>query len=190
GISRPTFRQAARLLEYEELLVIRRGAGGGFFGRKPSADVVARMAGIYLLAQGATFEEVIRAQHALERAALQEIAANPDPAVRRRPAEYLAACRDLTRPYDVPNAIRAINRFWQLVNELLANRAVMLFMLASQAYGAKSGRLIFNAARLDIYLASIGELAGAIQAGDAERAVTISAERAEQMAAWSREETA
>src|SRR5579885_2375590 len=46
GVSRPTLRQAARLLESEELLVVRRGVKGGFFARRPTTDAVARMASV------------------------------------------------------------------------------------------------------------------------------------------------
>src|SRR2546422_3655014 len=48
GISRPTLRQAARVLEAEELLVVKRGLNGGLFARRPSTDAVARIASIYL----------------------------------------------------------------------------------------------------------------------------------------------
>src|SRR5690554_8119325 len=48
GISRPTFRQAARLLEHEQLLVIKRGVGGGFYSRRPSIHTVANSAALYL----------------------------------------------------------------------------------------------------------------------------------------------
>lgn len=188
GISRPTFRQAARLLEYEELLVIRRGAGGGYFGRRPSAEVVAKMAGVVLLAQGATFEEVLRAQYALDAAALAELVANPDPAVRGRPAEFLETLAALRPPYVTPEAIRAINLFWRELASLVANRALLLFLRASQAYAAKSLGLSFNAARLDVYVSSLREMCAALRDGDGERAIRISAARGEAMIAWARED--
>lgn len=40
GVSRPTLRQAARLLEAEELLVVKRGTNGGLFARRPTTDTV------------------------------------------------------------------------------------------------------------------------------------------------------
>jgi len=61
GVSRPTFRQAARLLEHEQLLRIKRGIGGGFFTRLPSPGSVSRMAASYLHAQGTTLQQVDRA---------------------------------------------------------------------------------------------------------------------------------
>ena len=58
GVSRPTFRQAARLLEHELLLKIKRGIHGGFFAQPPSASAVSRMAAIYLNAQGTTLQQI------------------------------------------------------------------------------------------------------------------------------------
>jgi GntR family transcriptional regulator, transcriptional repressor for pyruvate dehydrogenase complex len=60
GVSRPTLRQAARLLEAEELLVVRRGLNGGLFSRRPTSDAVARMASVYLRSEGTTVVDLAR----------------------------------------------------------------------------------------------------------------------------------
>jgi DNA-binding FadR family transcriptional regulator len=184
GISRPTFRQAARLLEYEQLLTIRRGTGGGFFGRRPSAEVVARMAGIYLLAQGASFADILRAQFPLQTEALRQIAANPDPAERGRPGAYLAAAGHLQRITDIPDAIRAINGFWRVVGQVAGNPALALFMQTSQAYGAKSAGLSLNAVRLAAYVEGLREMARWVEAGDAPAAIAVADAQNRRMIAW------
>ncbi|MFN3238195.1 MAG: FadR/GntR family transcriptional regulator [Pseudomonadales bacterium] len=48
GISLPTLRQAARMLEYEQLLKIKPGKGGGYFVRRPSIDAAVQSASQYL----------------------------------------------------------------------------------------------------------------------------------------------
>lgn len=48
GISLPTLRQAARMLEYEELLKIKPGKGGGCFARRPSIETAIKSASQYL----------------------------------------------------------------------------------------------------------------------------------------------
>jgi GntR family transcriptional regulator, transcriptional repressor for pyruvate dehydrogenase complex len=48
GISLPTLRQAARMLEYEELLKVKPGKGGGYFTRRPSIETAIRSASQYL----------------------------------------------------------------------------------------------------------------------------------------------
>ncbi len=48
GVSRPTLREAIRLLEAEELLDVRRGAQGGPVVRRPSALPALRTAAAWL----------------------------------------------------------------------------------------------------------------------------------------------
>lgn len=48
GVSLPTLRQAARMLEYEELLTIRPGKGGGYFTRRPTIETAMKSASQYL----------------------------------------------------------------------------------------------------------------------------------------------
>ncbi|PCI76969.1 MAG: hypothetical protein COB20_09160 [SAR86 cluster bacterium] len=62
GVSLPTLRQAARMLEYEEMLTIRPGKGGGYFTRRPSIETAVRSASQFLssidLISNATFMDV------------------------------------------------------------------------------------------------------------------------------------
>lgn len=48
GASRATVRQAARLLEREGVLSVRRGPSGGYFASRPSIDTVEEIASTYL----------------------------------------------------------------------------------------------------------------------------------------------
>lgn len=50
GVSLPTLRQASRMLEYEQLLKINPGKGGGYFTRRPSIDTAIKSASQYLAA--------------------------------------------------------------------------------------------------------------------------------------------
>src|SRR5690606_4695853 len=43
GISIPTFRQTVRLLEAEQLLISKRGVGGGYFVKKPNPESIAHL---------------------------------------------------------------------------------------------------------------------------------------------------
>jgi GntR family transcriptional repressor for pyruvate dehydrogenase complex len=62
GVSLPTLRQASRMLEYEELLTIKPGKGGGYFTRRPTIGTAMRSASQFLssnvLISNATFMDV------------------------------------------------------------------------------------------------------------------------------------
>jgi GntR family transcriptional repressor for pyruvate dehydrogenase complex len=59
GVSRPTFRQAAKVLQQEQLIVIKPGIGGGYFVRQPDSAAVAHMTGVYLQSRNITVTHLI-----------------------------------------------------------------------------------------------------------------------------------
>jgi GntR family transcriptional repressor for pyruvate dehydrogenase complex len=65
-ISRPTLREAFRVLESEALINVRRGAHGGARVQVPDADVAARYAGLILEYRGTTLEDLYEARIVLE----------------------------------------------------------------------------------------------------------------------------
>jgi DNA-binding FadR family transcriptional regulator len=97
GISGPTLRQVARLLEHEELLVIKRGVGGGFFGRRPSPETVARSAALYLSVQNTPPEEVYSAAQTINAELMRRAALCADEAGRAKLADILSAWRGWER---------------------------------------------------------------------------------------------
>ncbi len=184
GISRPTFRQAARLLEYEELLVIRRGVGGGFFGRKPSVEAVARMAELYLVAQDASYPDIVQVQAVLEGEILRRIVARPDPEARGRLAAYVRDDPRLRAPHDLKEAVRAIDGYWRLAAELAGSPALSLFLRASQSYGYRASRLRLTAPRLEFYAGWLAKLSAALQAGDLDASLALTRERFAVVRGW------
>jgi GntR family transcriptional repressor for pyruvate dehydrogenase complex len=71
GVSRPTVREAIRILESEGLIVVRRGIGGGARARKPQPAAVARAAGFVLQERGTTASDVYRCRAFLEVPAVE-----------------------------------------------------------------------------------------------------------------------
>lgn len=65
GFSRPTLRQAARILEHEQFLEVRRGSSGGLYGRRPNIDSVTQAISLFLHQQSATFNNVIAVSNLL-----------------------------------------------------------------------------------------------------------------------------
>jgi DNA-binding FadR family transcriptional regulator len=62
GVSRPTLREAFRILETETLITVRRGARGGAQVMTPDLSVAARYVGLLLQIQGTTIDDVYEAR--------------------------------------------------------------------------------------------------------------------------------
>ena len=74
GISRPTLREAFRILETEGLISVVRGSRTGAKVHKPSVDLVSRYAGYMLEAQGTTIADLYQARLAIEPSVVRWLA--------------------------------------------------------------------------------------------------------------------
>lgn len=81
GVSRPTLREAFRVLESESLIEVQRGVRGGARVSRPSRATLARYAGLILEYDGVTLKDVYAARAALETPMVVELATTRDPAV-------------------------------------------------------------------------------------------------------------
>ncbi|MCW2832040.1 MAG: glcC 3, partial [Aeromicrobium sp.] len=77
GVSRPTLREAFRLLEGDGLVQIRRGPPGGARVQLPGPEQAARLFGLILTLSGTTLKDVYEARMVLEPAAVAQLAASP-----------------------------------------------------------------------------------------------------------------
>lgn len=68
GVSRPTLREAFRVLESESLITVRRGAHGGARVHMPRSDGVARYAALVLEYRSTSLRDVYAARAVLEPA--------------------------------------------------------------------------------------------------------------------------
>jgi DNA-binding FadR family transcriptional regulator len=75
GVSRPTLREAYRVLESERLLSVRRGARGGARVHTPKSAVAARYAGLVLEHRGTTLADVYETRAILEPPCAEMVAA-------------------------------------------------------------------------------------------------------------------
>ena len=75
GVSRPTLREAFRILETESLIDVRRGPRGGAQVLSPDIAVAARYVGLLLQVSGTTIADVYEARMVLEPAAAGMLAA-------------------------------------------------------------------------------------------------------------------
>jgi DNA-binding FadR family transcriptional regulator len=87
GVSRPTLREALRVLEAESLISLQKGARGGARVLGPQLDAAARYGGHLIQAQGGSLEDVLIAEEMLQVGAVRLLAAE-------RPERGLAALRE------------------------------------------------------------------------------------------------
>jgi GntR family transcriptional regulator, transcriptional repressor for pyruvate dehydrogenase complex len=79
GVSRPTLREAVRLLESERLVEVRRGSRTGARVRMPGPEIVARPVGLLLEVAGATMADVMVARSGIEPLAARLLAEQGTP---------------------------------------------------------------------------------------------------------------
>lgn len=74
NVSRPTLREALRILESESLIVVRRGGVGGAVVKRPMLDATARHFGLILQDRGASVQDVYKARMVIEPPAMADLA--------------------------------------------------------------------------------------------------------------------
>ncbi|MBE8516971.1 FadR family transcriptional regulator [Amycolatopsis sp. H6(2020)] len=124
AVSRPTLREAFRVLESESLISIRRGARGGARVHVPDGSVAARYAGLILEHRSATLQDVYAARTVIEAPCAGLLAGRRTGDDLDRLRSALAEAESLIG--DPPAFIRAHLRFHALVVELSGNQTLVL----------------------------------------------------------------
>ena len=119
AISRPTLREAFRILESEGLITVRRGARGGARVQIPTSEVAARYAGLVLQHRGTTLADVLDARVIVEAPAAGILASRRD---RARAAAELRRWLDENPAEDSPQ----FHGFNRLLVELTGNETLIL----------------------------------------------------------------
>lgn len=122
AVSRPTLREAFRVLESEALISIRRGARGGARVQPPEGNVAARYAGLVLQHRATTLQDVYDARTVIEAPCAGLLA-------RRRTDDDLERLRSAVATAealmdDPPAFIRAHMEFHALLVELADNQTL------------------------------------------------------------------
>jgi GntR family transcriptional regulator, transcriptional repressor for pyruvate dehydrogenase complex len=123
-VSRPTLREAYRILESEGLITVRRGARGGARVHMPRADVAARYAASVLQANGVLLSDVYEARTIIEAPAAAILAERSSP-------DDIAALRQLYAEADAiagdpVEYLEAHHRFHNAVSDLAGNQTIAL----------------------------------------------------------------
>ncbi len=103
GISRPTLREAFRILETERLITVTRGSRSGARVSLPQVDSVSRYASFVLQASGVTVADIYEARLAIEPYIVHKLASRPSKkavAALREEADRLSELNELGRDKD------------------------------------------------------------------------------------------
>ena len=124
GVSRPTLREAFRILEAEGAITVRRGVRGGARVQAPDISVAARQIGLLLQYRGALLSDVYEVRAVLEPAAARMTA-------RRRTSADLARLQEVLDRHresldDPAASIAADAEFHRLIVELSGNETLQI----------------------------------------------------------------
>ena len=132
--SRPTFREAARLLQSEQILAIRSGLHGGYFTRRPNISAIGRGVATFLEFEKAKLVGLMNAANALMTEAGRLAAQDRDANRRKR---FSASVERLRRSEGahVDQYFSALGGFIMAMLEMADNPAIMLFTRMLHNYG-------------------------------------------------------
>lgn len=140
GVSRPTLRQAFRILETEHLIAVQRGSRGGGTVHQPTSKLAGRYLSDLLRYRSTTVGDVLKARAMIEPAAVAQLA-------RRHDDATIEALRELIRIDDADGTapVSADQFHVQLVesagNPVLTQYSTLIhFLIRGQLRALRSSR--------------------------------------------------
>jgi DNA-binding FadR family transcriptional regulator len=122
GVSRPTLREAFRVLESESLISVRRGAHGGARVHPPNADVAARQAALVLEYRGVSIQDVYEARGVIEPGCVAMLARNRTAANLRELRAALERSREVE--HEPVKQMREQTAFHGLIVDMAGNQTL------------------------------------------------------------------
>jgi GntR family transcriptional regulator, transcriptional repressor for pyruvate dehydrogenase complex len=122
GVSRPTLREAFRVLESESLIKVKRGVHGGARVNRPRRQTLARYAGLILEYDSVTLRDVYDARAALETPMVVQLAKDRNPAAINQLEEIVAREAEL----DGHEAVDARTDFHAAIARLSGNTTLQM----------------------------------------------------------------
>jgi DNA-binding FadR family transcriptional regulator len=180
-VSRPSFREALRILESEGLISVRRGNVGGAQVHAPTPANAARTLGLVLQARNVELDDLAAALDAIEPACAAHCAQRADRNVTLVPKlrELNARCAAV-EPHDLAGAAVALQEFHQAIIDGCGNETLVIVVGALESLWSLHKKAWADAAE-DVgsgpepnlrasVIAAHEEITDAIEAGDAARA--------------------
>lgn len=123
GVSRPTLREAFRVLESESLIEVHRGVRGGARVTRPRRETLARYAGLILEYEGVTVKDVYEARVTLEVPMVEQLALDRDPKVI---AELEAIVERESRIQPGSEGVDQLTDFHAAISRLSGNKTLQI----------------------------------------------------------------
>jgi DNA-binding FadR family transcriptional regulator len=178
GVSRPTLREALRILESEALLTVTRGSRGGPRVHPPDPRLAARHFGLVLQSRGTTLADIFGARLLIEPSCVFVVAGTANKATMATLNGHLEQERAALAAKDDAQIARASARFHRALIELTGNKPLILLMnmlthiyenhIATAALAANVQR--YDAGSRQRGLKAHEKLVGLVEAGDAAAA--------------------
>jgi len=171
SVSRPTLREAFRILESEKLISVSRGARGGARVHVPKADQVARYAGFVLQTRKVSYRDVYEARIVIEPPAARLVAERHSKDATTILRGVIEAAREANVQGDFGRAVAAFHsRLIELTgNETLILISGMLDGIVAE-YQSRTARMTRSggktASDAEAGLKSQEKLVALIEAGD------------------------
>jgi DNA-binding FadR family transcriptional regulator len=185
GVGRATLRQTARLLEQERLLRVKRGVGGGYYGRRPDVDAVADAAATYLRARDASRLDLFGAAAVLDVELARLAALSANPVARADLARVEAQLRDEV-DMDRGRLAELELEMRDCMFRLAGNVFIELMLRIHIRFNFLGARLdlLINEARISEHRLGRVKLAGAILERDAEYAMLLTRRATQVVRRW------
>lgn len=127
GVSRPSLREALRILEAEGLITVVRGVLGGVVVHEPDERMTARTAALVLQSRNVTLGDVHDARSIIEPAAVRTLASDSSAARRRAVAELRSLAAEQREVVDNPEQFGIANaRFHERLVALAGNQTLSI----------------------------------------------------------------
>jgi DNA-binding FadR family transcriptional regulator len=128
GVNVLTLRQAMVALINEQLVTSRRGVGGGFFVRRPHAEVVTHIVALYLRSRGVALSEQVATMMPVRMEIARRAAWSDDTKLREELIRFLRKDKDasVAASFSEFNAVE--RQFNRLLARMSGSTILMLFL--------------------------------------------------------------
>jgi len=187
-VSRPTLRQAAKIVASDQLLEIRRGVNGGFFSRRPDARHVVQGPAFFLRLAGASLDHALVANSVIASTIAAEAAKSRDQKLISQMQDLLERLQAVSdSEFDHRALFAAELDLVSLAAKMADNPVLQLYQQIGYEFGQLERNLVFfidHPRRCAEWKSLQSQYCQALLHGDSEMAQLISARRSRAIEKW------